>query len=312
MTTLIEASGLCKRFGDFTAVEDVSLRVDAGEILALLGPNGAGKTTTIRMLASILLPTAGTASLAGYDIYRHPVEIRRSVGLLTEHHGLYTRMRGAEYLAFFGDVYGMDRRLCRSRIVDLMGQFGLQGDSGRRLGEYSKGMRQKLALVRALLHDPRILLLDEPTSAMDPGSARLVRETIAGLRAAHRAVIVCTHNLTEAEQLADRIAIIRAGRIVVQGTTAELRQSYFGEPEMELRVAGSLDGVSKSLPDGARLVASGSDWLRYCTPRPAEVNPKVLRVMADAGLSVVTLSEVGPTLEDIYLQAVGTDPDKGS
>jgi ABC-2 type transport system ATP-binding protein len=286
--------------------------VDAGEILALLGPNGAGKTTTIRMLASILLPTAGTACLAGYDIYEDPVEIRRSVGLLTEHHGLYTRMRAVEYLTFYGEVYGMDRALCQRRIADLLGRFDLLPDAGRRLGEYSKGMRQKLALVRALLHDPRILLLDEPTSAMDPGSARLVRESIAGFRAAHRAIIVCTHNLTEAEQLADRIAIIRAGRIVVLGTATELRQSYFGDPEMELRVVGSLDGVHRSLPEGAHLVATGPGWLRYSTPRPAEVNPRVLRVMADAGLRVITLSEVGPTLEDVYLQAVGTDFDRGS
>jgi ABC-2 type transport system ATP-binding protein len=257
------------------------------------------------MLASILLPTSGHASLAGYDIYRDPVRIRRSVGLLTEHHGLYTRMRAAEYLAFYGQLYGMDPERCAERADDLLGQFGLGADLGRRLGEYSKGMRQKLALVRALLHDPQILLLDEPTSAMDPGSARLVRESIAGLRAGNRAIIVCTHNLTEAEQLADRIAIIRAGQIVVQGTASELRRSYPGEPEMELRVAGSLDGVFRTLPEGARLVATGPDWLRYCTARPAEVNPRVLRAMADAGMEVVTLTEIGPTLEDVYLQAVG-------
>jgi ABC-type multidrug transport system ATPase subunit len=195
---LIEARDLTKDFGAFRAVDEVDLQVSPGEVVALLGPNGAGKTTTIRMLASLLAPTRGEARIAGYDAARQPQEVRARVGLLTEHHGLYTRMRAEEYLGFFGGAYRMPRSQIEKRSALLLRQFGLGEDGGRRLGEYSKGMRQKLALVRALLHDPPVLLLDEPTSAMDPSSAYQVRQSISELRRASRAIIVCTHNLKEA------------------------------------------------------------------------------------------------------------------
>ena len=175
MGALVEAHSLSKRFGTFQAVEGVSLRVHAGKVLALLGPNGAGKTTTVRMLACLLQPTSGTARVAGHDILQEPLEVRRKIGLLTEHHGLYTRMHPAEYLWFFGRAYGMGNAQIRTRSSELLERFELADAAQKRLGEFSKGMRQKLALARALLHDPPVLLLDEPTSAMDPGSARLVR-----------------------------------------------------------------------------------------------------------------------------------------
>lgn len=302
---LIEADSLTKDFDSFRAVEDVSLQVSAGEVVALLGPNGAGKTTTIRMLASLLLPTRGTARIAGVDVSRDPQAVRSKIGLLTEHHGLYTRMRAEEYLAFFGGAYGLATETVRSRSVTLLEQFGLGDDRHRRLGEYSKGMRQKLALVRALLHDPPALLLDEPTSAMDPSSAYQVRESIRALRKASRAIIVCTHNLKEAEALADRIAIIQAGRIVAHGTSGELKQSILGGRQMELRVAGRLNGATSLLPEGATLQSSGADWLRFRCVDPDSTNPRVLEAMAKAGMRVVTLSEVEGGLEDVYLQVVG-------
>ena len=301
---LILAQDLTKEFDTLTAVEAVSLCVGAGEILVLLGPNGAGKTTTIRMLASILRPTRGRVVVAGYDTEIDPVGVRRSVGLLTEHHGLYTRMRAREYLRFFGQAYGLPPALIRSRVNELGNRYGLGDDLDRRLGEFSKGMRQKLVLVRALLHDPPVLLLDEPTSAMDPASARLVREGIRKLRSADRAIVVCTHNLTEAELLADRIAIIHRGRIVAHGTPLELKNALLGDPIMELHVACPLDGAARHLPKGLEILVSGPDWMRYRATLPQEVNPRVLRAMAEAGIPVITLSEVGRSLEDVYLQVV--------
>jgi ABC-2 type transport system ATP-binding protein len=302
---LIETKGLTKVFGTFTAVADVDLTVAPGEVLVLLGPNGAGKTTTTRMLASILRPTSGTVRVAGFDAERESVDVRRHVGLLTEHHGLYTRMRAGEYLAFFGRIYGLTPSQSNSRVETLLGEVGLQDEAGRRLGEFSKGMRQKLALVRALLHDPPVLLLDEPTSAMDPASARLVRESIARLRSSKRAVVVTTHNLAEAELLADRIAILCQGRIAALGTTDALKRAYLGSPVMELRLAGRLDGAALLLPDGLQPIAIGPDWLRYRADFPQEMNPRLLRAMAAAGIQVVTLSEVGRSLEDVYLRVVG-------
>jgi len=280
--------------------------------MALLGPNGAGKTTTVRMLTSILKPSAGTARVAGFDVVRQPAQVRHSVGVLTENHGLYMRMRSEEYLAFFGELYGLSPAQCRQRVAELLDRFGMREAAGKRLGEYSKGMRQKLALIRAMLHNPPVLLLDEPTSAMDPLSARLVRDAIAALRTEQRAVILCTHNLTEAELLADKIAMIQNGRIVANGTVAQLKRQWLGPALLELRVAQPLDGVAASLADLVQVVATGTDWLRYHADQPAAVNPRVLQRLAAQQVPVVTLSEVPRSLEDVYLQVVGATPVPGA
>ncbi|MCX6070737.1 MAG: ABC transporter ATP-binding protein [Chloroflexi bacterium] len=311
MEYAIETRDLTKRFGDFTAVSGVTLNVRPGEVLVLLGPNGAGKTTTTRMLASILLPTRGVALVAGFDVAGQAAEVRRRVGLLTEHHGLYTRMRAGEYLSFFGSIYGLSDADARRRAEDLLDQVGMPGIIDRRLGEFSKGMRQKLALVRALLHDPPVLLLDEPTSAMDPASARLVRDSILRLRSSQRTLVVTTHNLAEAEQLADRIAIIRQGSIAALGTVQELKLAHVGPPIMELRAACPLDGAMRVLPGDLQVVARGEDWLRYQAPDPADANPRVLAAAASAGLPVVLLTEVGRSLEDVYLRVVGAPAPQG-
>lgn len=302
---LVETHNLTKEFGNLVAVDRLTLSVRTGEILALLGPNGAGKTTTIRMLSSILRPSGGWARIEGFDVVSQAQEVRRRIGLLTEHHGLYTRMRSMEYLGFFGQAYGMTSAQIERRSSHLLEKYGLSQDADRRLGEFSKGMRQKLVLVRALLHDPAVVLLDEPTSAMDPESALLVRESIAAMRSSRRAIIVCTHNLHEAESLADRIAIISKGRIVQHGTLKDLRRTLLGDPVMEMCLAEAVDGAVGNLPEGLTLLSAKGNVIRYRTAEPTEVNPRVLAAMAQAGLNVVTLGEVGRSLEDVYLQVVG-------
>jgi ABC-2 type transport system ATP-binding protein len=302
---MIETAGLTKHFDDFVAVEDVTLCVQTGEVLALLGPNGAGKTTTVRMLTSILVPTSGTARVAGYDVIAQAEEVRAHVGVLTEGHGLYLRMRGREYLDFFGELYGLDRATRQGRGAELAERFGLGDAFDRRLGEYSKGMRQKLALVRAMLHDPSVLMLDEPTSAMDPHSARQVRNAIRDLRGDGRTVLLCTHNLPEAEELADRIAIIRRGRIIELGTAVELKARLLGPPLLELRLAGEVNGLVHDLSDLVEMDSQGPNWVRYRTPEPQSVNPQVIYRLANHGVEVVTLSEVPQSLEDVYLRVVG-------
>jgi ABC-2 type transport system ATP-binding protein len=296
--------GLTKRFDDFTAVDGVTLSVQPGEILALLGPNGAGKTTTVRMLAAILRPTAGEARVAGYSVIEQPQEVRRRVGVLTEHPGLYLRMRGGQYLDFFGRLMGVSADEREHRARDLLTRFGMADAWDQRMGTYSKGMRQKMALVRAMLHDPPVLLLDEPTSAMDPHSAKLVRDSVIGLRHHRRAIVLCTHNLAEAEVIADRIAIIRRGKIIASGTPAELKERLLGVPLMELRLAQPTDGVVKLLSDLVDVQAHGEDWVRYFTPAPRDANPRLLGLLAARGVGVVTLSEVPRSLEDVYLRVV--------
>src|SRR6185503_8715098 len=191
---MIETFDLSKQYNnDFWAVDGVTLTVQPGQILALLGQNGAGKTTTVRMLTSLLSPTRGWARVGGYDVSTRPQEVRANVGVLTEQHGLYMRMTGEEYLEYFGKVYGLDAATRTKQRNYLLEYFGLADDARRRSGEYSKGMKQKLALARALIHDPNVLLLDEPTSAMDPESAQLVRNEISRLKSSRRTIIICTH-----------------------------------------------------------------------------------------------------------------------
>lgn len=302
---LIEAHNLTKQFGAFTAVDDLSLNVAEGEILALLGPNGAGKTTTVRMLAAILRPTSGWARVAGFDVASEAQSVRHAIGLLTETPGLYARMNALEYLEFFGRLQHMERKICRQRSEELLNRFGLGDAVGRRIGSYSKGMKQKIAIVRAMLHDPQMLFLDEPTSAMDPQSARQVRDAITDLRKLGRTILLCTHNLTEAEMLADRIAIVRRGQIVASGTIAELRQDLLGDPVMELRLAAPMNGLVAQLDGSLHITERGPDWFRYSTARPQIENPALLKRLAELDQPVITLSEVERSLEDVYMKIIG-------
>ena len=288
----------------FTAVDGVSLRVQPGEILALLGPNGAGKTTTVRMLASILKPSEGWARVAGFDTVRQARQVRHAVGLLTEFPGLYLRMRGDEYLAFFGRLQGLSEAQIRRRTDELLARFGLAEAARQRLAEYSKGMRQKLALIRAMLHNPALLLLDEPTSAMDPQSAKQVRDAILDVRRDRRTILLCTHNLTEAEMLADRIAIIRRGRIVALDETAALKARLLGPPLLEVRLAHPLDGLLSQLGALVQVEEAGETWFRYRTTTPEETNPALLARLGALGARVLTLSEVPHSLEEVYLRIV--------
>jgi len=301
---MISTDGLTKQFNDFTAVDSLALRVRSGEVMALLGPNGAGKTTTVRMLAAILRPTRGRATVAGFDVVRDARAVRQHVGVLTEMPGLYLRMTALPYLDFFGQLWGLSARRRAERSEALLRRFGMWEFRNQRLGEYSKGMKQKLAIIRAMLHDPSVLLLDEPTSAMDPHSAKLVRDAIASLRDERRAIVVCTHNLAEAELLADRIAIIRRGKLVSLGTPRELKTLLLGPALMEVRLVGSVDGLASHLSDIVEIEAEGENWLRYRVLDPVEVNPRLLRRLAALGRQVVTLGQVPRTLEEVYLRVV--------
>lgn len=301
---MIETHDLSKQFNDFSAVDGVNLSVREGEILALLGQNGAGKTTTVRMLTALLNPTRGWARIAGYDVVKNGHDVRASVGVLTEQHGLYTRMTANEYLDFFGQIYGLSASVRKSRSDYLLEYFGLTESANRRSGEYSKGMRQKLALARAMIHDPGVLLLDEPTSAMDPESARLVRDEIARLKSSQRTIMLCSHNLTEVEALADQIAIIYRGRILIIGALEELKQKVLGSPEYEIKFSEAWDSSGVELPVGVELLSRTATSFKVRVERPQESNAQILKTLSARGAPVMALQEEPHTLEQVYLKVM--------
>jgi ABC-2 type transport system ATP-binding protein len=301
---MIETEDLSKQFSKTWAVDGVTLEVYPGQVLALLGPNGAGKTTTIRMLTSVLTPTRGKARVAGFDVVQYPENVRASVGVLTEQHGLYLRMSGFEYLDFFGKIYCLEGLVRKERSNKWLDYFGLVEVAKHPIGQYSKGMRQKLALARALLHEPPVLLLDEPTSAMDPESAQLVRNAISSLRTEKRAIIICTHNLVEAEMLANKIAIIYRGRILISGTTDELKRKLLGPAVYEVRTQGLWPQINLKLPKGVTRVDAGSYGPRFRVEDPHLSNPVLLKELMKHGIEVVAFQELPRTLDQVYLAAM--------
>ena len=300
---MIETHGLSKQFDSCWAVEDVSLTVQPGQILAILGQNGAGKTTTVRMLTALLKPTRGWARVNGYDVVTQGDKVRSSVGVLTEQHGLYMRMSGIEYLDFFGEMYGLHDSMIVNTRNRLLEYFGLTESANRRVGEYSKGMKQKLALARALMHEPPVLLLDEPTSAMDPESARLVRDQIASLKSSQRTIVICTHNLAEAEALADVVAIIFRGKILVSGTLDELKNKTLGPREYEVTLSKRWRGALK-LPAGVELSRRSDRSLHFRVKAPQKSNPLLVHELAKKKAPVVSIHESPRSLEQVYLKVM--------
>ena len=326
---MIEAHALTRRFGTFTAVSQLSLSVPAGSVLALLGPNGAGKTTTVRMLAGLLAPTEGEATVAGYDIRHEPDAVRACIGLMTDVPGLFEQMTMPAYLDFFGNIYGMSSTERFRRINELVELFELTEYRHKKMVGFSKGMKQKVALARALLHEPAVLFLDEPTSGLDPLAARTVRELIVGLKHSNRSIVLCTHDLDEAERLADQVAIIRKGKIVACDTPALLRERASGETYVrvefaqtcplpleaiqtinglnEPRFMSSNAGSGQHDSNGTHSTAM-ENVLEYRTAQPRVVNPQVLLQLITAGAQVVSVICETPTLEDVYASAMVTGP----
>jgi len=221
---LIQCYSLTKRFGEFTAVDQVSFEVGDGEVFGLLGPNGAGKTTTMRLLSTLLKPTSGTATIAGHDLLREPQKVRASIGVLPEDTGLYDRLTPREHLLYYGKLHGMTKDVLRKRSDELLDTMELGDRANTKVGDFSKGMKQKVALLRAFIHDPPVLLLDEPTAGLDVMSARSIQAFVERFRKEGKAIMISTHNMTEAQKLCNRVAIIDHARIVAVGTVAERQQ----------------------------------------------------------------------------------------
>jgi ABC-2 type transport system ATP-binding protein len=306
---VIAAASLSRAFGGRTVVDHVSFDVRPGEIVALLGPNGAGKTTTMRMLAGLVSPTSGTVTIDGVELTRATGSaLRARIGFLTESPGLWDRLTVRENLGVYAAIYGIgDAR----RVIDgALDMFGLGARASSRAAELSKGMRQKVALVRAMLHSPSILLLDEPTSGLDPEITRSVRRLLEDRRAAGCAILVSTHNLDEAERLADRVAVLH-GRLIALDRPGALRQRLM-TGRVLVRLAGAPDPYLPSARafDPAAEVEGGA--IALTLPRAEEDAPKLVRALIDAGADLIEVRHEMPALEDVYLRLVaarsGTTP----
>lgn len=275
-------------------MEDLSFEVRRGEIVALLGPNGAGKTTTVRMLSCLIAPTSGRAWVDGHGIHEDPAAVRAAVGVLTETPGLYRRLSAWQNLRFFAELYGIGD--AGARIERYLRFFGLWERRDEPVATYSKGMRQKLALARALLHEPRVLLLDEPTAGLDPESARSVREFISELRGEGRAILLCTHNLPEAERLCDRILLLRT-RLIARGTPEELKRRLFGT-RVVVELADPRPGLADALDlPGIRWAGFVAGKLHVEVEDPRRDNPRLVRRLVELGAEVISVREAEATLE---------------
>jgi len=307
---MIFTEDLSKSFDGFLAVNKINLKVSSGEVLVILGPNGAGKTTTVRMLNSILRPTSGKAMVAGYDVVTDAAKVRSIVGVLTEQHGFYGRMNAEEYLIFFGELYGLTKSESLKRVNPLLIRFGLDESRKKRLGEYSKGMRQKLALIRSLINDPPVLLLDEPTSAMDPESARMVRNAILGLKSDDRTILLCTHNLSEAEELADQIAIIRQGKIILNDYIQKVKKSLLGNPIFEAVFSEDLNGWMPDFPAELKVIGTEARKIFFEIPNPEQINPILIQDL-NSRSTLIKFQERPRKLEDAYMEALELESSGG-
>jgi len=307
----IEAAGLVKRFGSLTAVDGLSFSVDAGEIFGLLGPNGSGKTTTVRLLSCLIAPSAGTARVAGIDIGKDPLGVRAAVGILTENPGIYDRLTALENMEFFAEAYGLrDRAVREARIKELLGFLDLWDRRGDKVGTWSKGMRQKLAIAKAVVHNPNVLFLDEPSSGLDPKAAKDIRDLMWDMsRREKRTIVLCTHNLEEAERLCSKVMIIRKGRPLATGSIEELRRRMHGAPELEVHLVAADDKITKAAAKirGVKAVNTRNGSLVFYLEDPEGGVPDVIDGVVRAGGRILSVNVLRPTLEDAYLELTKED-----
>jgi len=301
----IHTEELTKRFNGLVAVDALDLDVQEGEVFGLLGPNGAGKTTTVRLLSCLIGPSAGRAWVNGFEVGKEDMSIRRTVGILTENPGLYERLSAEKNLFIFAQLYGVPTDQQEKQVRRYLEMLELWDRRHEIVASFSKGMKQKLAIARALIHEPRLLFLDEPTASLDPEASKVVRDFIEELKGKGRTIVLCTHNLDEADRLCDRIGVMKQKLIRVD-TPANLRRALYGR-RVRLQLAAITPAIVASvrgLPfvqeieetDGALVIAMDD---------PERENPILVRRVLEAGGAIQFLSEVRHSLEEVYFSLIG-------
>lgn len=301
---MIRLQGLTRKFNGLVAVDDLTFGVKEGEIFGLLGPNGAGKTTTVRMLCCLIKPTTGRAFVGGYEVGRDALQIREMVGLLPEAPGLYGELSAYRNLEFYAKLYGMPKREREENIERFLRMLNLWKRRDDPAGTFSKGMRQKIAIVRAMVHEPKVLFLDEPTAALAPGSAKIVRDFILELKHERRTIFLCTHNLDEAERLCDRVVILN-NKLIAIGSPNELERKFGpGRTEVHLErmnkkiasAVGKLEEVKGVEVSEKRLLVEVED--------PDAANPAIVEAVVKHGGRVRYVTRTAHALEETYLRLV--------
>ncbi len=308
----IETTHLTRTFGSLVAVDDLTLAIPEGTVFGFLGPNGAGKTTTVRLLSALIAPTRGSAMVAGQRLGEDNEAIRHAVGILTETPGLYDRLSAWQNLLFFAELYDLPAERASSQVERYLRLLDLWERRDDKVGGFSKGMRQKLAIARALLHEPKVIFLDEPTAGLDPEAARVVRDFIKGLRAEGRTIFLTTHNLPEADELCDLIGVFRA-RLLRLGTPASLRAGMFGTGT-QVRVVGDAARWIETVRALAfvREATAENGTLSVSMEHPDEQNPELVQALLHAGAQILAVEPISHSLEEVYLELVESEHKTGA
>jgi len=306
---VIVTKGLTRKFGDLVAVDDLSITVREGDIYGFLGPNGAGKTTTIRMVSTLIKPTCGTATVMGYDIYADANRVRRLIGIMPERPGFYDEMTGRKMLRFYGEFYKIPRPKLDARIVELMDRVGMNRFIDARIKGYSHGMRKRLAIATALLHEPRLLILDEPSTGLDPKGVTEFRELIKELADEGYTILLSSHVLPEIQQVCNRVGILRRGRLVAEDSIENLRDQLKARSLERINIRAT--GITEEVLASIRALDSVSsadafEWGLMVLAEPkSQVQAEVNELLVRSGARVYNLFTLEPSLEDVFLDVTG-------
>jgi ABC-2 type transport system ATP-binding protein len=309
MVDAIRVSDLTKFYGPIQAVDHISFDVKEGEIFGFLGPNGAGKTTTIRMLVGLTQPSSGNASIAGYDVLKEPVEVKRAIGLVPETSNLYGELTALENLIYQAELYGVPRKDRKNRAFQLIEEFGLKEHQEKPFQKLSRGLKRRLTIAAALIHHPKILFLDEPTTGLDVMSARGLRKLILNSKKKGLTIFLTTHYIPEAESLCDRIAIIVQGKIRIVDTPESIRDQMKEAEVLEI----GLDRVSEDLKnrlllmEGIEKILIDENRIRFQTKSIDQVTPHIIKLIEEQGAKIQSINTLSPSLEDAFVKLTGLD-----
>jgi ABC-2 type transport system ATP-binding protein len=309
MNEIISVNELAKSYGPTLAVDHVSFEVKEGEVFGFLGPNGAGKTTTIRMMVGLTQPSSGTAWIDGHDILKEPVEVKKTIGLVPEVSNLYGELTSFGNLIYQAELYGITRKERKDRALQLLEEFGLKEHQEKPFQTLSRGLKRRLTIAAALIHHPKILFLDEPTTGLDVMSARGLRKLILDSKKKGLTIFLTTHYIPEAENLCDRIAVIVKGKIRVVDTPGNIKAQV---KETEILEIG-LDRITEDLKnkllsmEGIEKILIGENRIRFHTVRLNQITPPVIRVLEEQGAKIETINTLSPTLEDAFVKLTGLD-----